>query len=210
MSEKSYIIKRGLWDSRPRKLLLTNEYIEFEDKIVGEGKPIRIEKGQIKEYRFGIVWLKGLKFYIGRQYQIYIRTHDERELKIDFLTFYGINKNELSAKYIDIVKNIFTLYFTDIVKGFLEKYYNGETIEICSVKINKDFVTIQSDGLFKTISNDIPWEKLKTKSYKTYYAVYSSENTADINKSYKFLDDYNTSILRCVLDTIVQSRNADK
>ena len=126
MAETSFLIKRGLWDSRPRKLFLTSEFIEFEDKIVGDDKPIRIEKGQIKEYRFGVVWLKGLKFYIGRKYQIFVRTHDEQELKIDFSTYYGINNDELSTKFADIINNIFTLYFTDIIQDFLEKYHNGE------------------------------------------------------------------------------------
>lgn len=205
-SEKYFVIKRGLWDSRPRNLIFNPEYLEFDEKIVGEDKPTRIYKNQIKEYRFGIVWLRGLKFYIGRQYNIYIKTYDSQVLRINFLTYYGINKEALTTKYIEIVNNVFCFYFTDLVQVVLEKFYGGESIVICDVTINKDFVMIKSNQLFRVVENKIKWENLKTRSYKTYYAIYSSINTEDINKSYKFLDDYNVSILRCVLETIIDGK----
>lgn len=207
MNEKSYVIKRGLWDSKPRKLIFNCNYFEFEDKIVGEDKPTRINKTDIKEFRYGIVWIRGLEFYIGRQYQIHIKTTDNKVLTIDFLTYYGINKKELNKKFYNIVNDLFDFYFEDIVNDYLDRFFNNQTIEICGVEINQTFVKLKFKKLIKTYTKEISWDNLKTRAYQTYYAIYSSENAADINKSYKFLDDYNTYVLQCVLETIIKTDN---
>jgi hypothetical protein len=114
MSEKQFIIKRNFWDSKARRLTLSPDHIEFEDKAVGEDKPVRLLKEQIKEFRYGVVWLRGFYFYVGRQYQIFVRTHEGEELKIDFLTYYGFRKKELNATYTGVLNTMLDLYFGDI------------------------------------------------------------------------------------------------
>lgn len=207
MDEKLYIIKRGLWDSKPRKLLFNSDYLEFEDKIVGEDKPTRINKTDIKEFRYGIVWIRGLKFYIGRQYQIYIKADNGSELKIDFLAYYKINNKELGNKFNDIINDVFEFYFEDLVIDYLQKFNDGETIDVCGVLLSKASVILSYKNLFKSYTKEIRWDDLKTKKYQTYYAIYSSSNAADMNKSYKYLDDYNAFVLQCVLETIIRNMN---
>lgn len=206
VTDRSFIIKRGLWDSRPRRLRLHADYIEFDNKSANDENPTRLLKEDIKEYRFGIVWLQGLKFYIGRQYQVFIRASDGRELQIDFLTYYGIKKEILNAKYWDILDTISSLYFSDILNELFTKFQNGESIVVCGVELNQDAVILEHKGLFRNSRIEIPWEDVKTRLYQTYYAIYSSKNPADINKSYKYLDDYNAWILRTIMENILDEK----
>ena len=204
-----FIIKRGIWDSRPRKLIISDDCITFDDKS-GEGDTLACFKKQdIKDCRYGVVWFHGLKFTIGREYQIYIRNREDQVIKINFSTFYGIKKQEYHKKSLAIINKLWDLYFSDVARKLISDFYEGKTINVCDVDISKSGVTIQSNGLFKTIKNGITWDKLQTRSYVTYFAIYSSENPADINKSYKYLDDWNTMVLYSVLRTIVRENNKE-
>jgi hypothetical protein len=204
-----FIIKRGLWDSRPRKLIFLKDLITFDDKSSDGDTLASIKKEDIKDFRYGIIWLNGFRFIIGREYQIYIRSHTNQIIKLNFSTFYGINKKNLHEKYRGIVDTLWDLYFSDVVRKLLLDFYSGKTINVCDVLISSDSVIIQSKGLFKTVKHDISWNQLQTRAYATYFAIYSSENPADINKSYKYLDDWNTAVLYSVIRTIVRERTKD-
>jgi hypothetical protein len=206
ITSRSFVIKRGLWDSRPRTLHLHSDYIEFDDQSLRDEKPTRLLKEELKDYRFGIVWLHGLKFCIGRQYTILMRTINDRELKISFQTYYGIKKEILNEKYLGIVNTIINLYFADIVDELLKKFTSGESIVICGVELNKEAVILEHKGLFRNSSILIPWDDVKTRIYQTYYAICSSKNPADINKSYNYLEDYNAWTLRIVMEHILTEK----
>jgi hypothetical protein len=51
-----------------------------------------------------------------------------------------------------------------------------------------------------------PFFMLKTRIYQTYYAICSSKNPADINKSYNYLEDYNAWTLRIVMEHILTEK----
>ncbi len=203
-----FFIKRGMWDSRPRKLILSKDCMTFDDKS-GEGDTLAcFKKEEIKDCRYGVVWLHGLYFVIGRDYQIYIRNTEDQVIKINFSTFYGIKKNEYHDKCLEIINALWDLYFGSIAEKLIIDFYEGKIIHVCDVDISETGVTIQSKGLFKTVKKEITWDKLQTRAYVTYFAIYSSENPTDINKSYKYMDDWNVIVLNGVLRTIIREKKA--
>lgn len=203
--EISLTIKRGLWDSLPRQLIISKGYLQFEDKSLRSDGFTRFDKSEIQGYRFGIHWIKGYQFIIGREYQIYIRDHNNEVIKIYFKTFYGYKKKELNQKYNHIINGLWKFYFNDIVLDHLQKFYNGQIINICNVKISQDHVIIQTNGVIKVSEQMIAWDKVGTKDYVTYYAIFSTDNPSDINQCYYYLKDWNVGILYSIMETILKT-----
>jgi len=200
------VVKRGLLDNLPRRLTISPNYFQFEDKTLISSPSIRFEKSQIEGYRFGIRWIKGFKFIIGREYQLFIHNKDGKEIKIHFKTVYGYKKKELHDKFNQILEGVWAFYFADIAGDYLERFRKEEDIEICNVGIKKKNITIQTSGIFKEKQITIPWNKVATRTYITYYAIYSTDNPADINRGYSYLNDWNTFVLYSVIETLLKER----
>mgnify|MGYP006951293358 CR=1 FL=1 len=60
-------IKRGPIDNKSRELVIHPDFIRFEAGN-SSNSYIEIKKLSIKEYRFGVRWISGYKFIIGREY----------------------------------------------------------------------------------------------------------------------------------------------
>lgn len=199
-------VKRGLLDNRPRKLIINSDFIKFEDKDLRSDTFTQFDKDVITDYRFGIKWIKGFEFTIGREYQIFIRNQNRETLKINFKSLYGINKNEHHKLYVEILEALWDFYFGNITNNFLDRFYNDEEFSIANVHFSKDKLIIKVDRLIKEDEIEISWNKLGTKDYHTYFAIYSIENPAKINKSFSYLDDWNTAILYSLVRTILKDK----
>jgi uncharacterized protein (DUF433 family) len=192
-----YIIKPWLFD-KGLNLIITPEFIEYKDT--------RINKADLCECRFGIRWLVGLEFTIGRDHQVFIKSKTEQIIKISFKTFYGINKNELWGKYTTILDKIWNYYFSEITNEYLEKFYSGQTILIAGVKISPDNVVIKSTAGFKEKEVAINWDDLGAKDYETYFALYSKADSANINCGFKYKDIWNAWVLQSFISTVLKQK----
>ncbi len=205
MEETQFLIKWGLLDNKERKLILNPDYIRFDDTY----SYTQFDKESIVEYRYGIKWIDGIYFTIGREYQIFIRNKENHILKINFKSFYGINKKEYHNKYAEIVDTLWQLYFSDISRFYLDKFHNEEDFTINNVIFTKNNLTINVNGIIKEEAKTIPWEKVGTRDYQTYFAIYSIDNPLDINRGYNYHADWNTGLLYSVVRTILNSKQKD-
>lgn len=199
--EEIFVIKRWPFDNVSPQLIIHPEYISYQNT--------RIEKIDIMECRFGIRWLDGLKFTIGRDYQIFIRDKKNQVLKISFKTFYGINKKVLSKKFNDILDKLWDCYFSEIVSDYLNKFGDGEAVNIANVKILSEYVIIKSAAGFIEKEVQIKWEDLGAKNYATYFALYSLSDSRNINRGYNFKDDWNTWVLQSFILTVLKHKGYD-
>ena len=55
----------------------------------------QIDKEEINDIRYGISWIRGIDFTIGRIYCIDIRNRNNKVIKIRLRSLYGINKMNL-------------------------------------------------------------------------------------------------------------------
>ncbi|MDF2550726.1 MAG: hypothetical protein K0R77_1 [Chryseobacterium sp.] len=83
---KEFTIVRGLFDNRKRQLILDKNFIKFESKDRKGDLFTVINKEDITGIRYGIQFINGYSFYIGREYLIYIKTISNQEIKINFCT----------------------------------------------------------------------------------------------------------------------------
>lgn len=205
MSHKEYIIRRGITDNYPRKLILDQNQIKFDSKDSKNDSFITFQKDQIAEYNFGVKWMR-YKFVFGREYVISIRNHDSQIIKINFKTYFGRKKDEYHRLCNEILDSLWELYFEEIATKYIQKHELGEDIKIGEVIVTKDGLSILSTASLKPKNEFIPWEKVRTRSYTTYFAIYSKDDAVNVNRGYSYLNDWNTNVLYGVIKTLLKKK----
>ena len=196
-----YVLKSSIFD-RPRQLVLDPLYLEFDDNNMVSSLPTKFLKEEIEGIRFGIKWIKGLDFYIGRIYCIDIKNKSGQIIKLRLKSIYGIRKKKLADKYVKIVNALFRYYFDALALQHIESFQNNQPIEILGVKIDAEGVT------FDQKIGKISWNFLGTKRYHTYYTLFSE---VDPNKyrAFEYINHWNTSLLQSVVEGILKIRSQE-
>lgn len=207
LEELKLAIRRGPIDNKSRELIIHPKFIRFE--AGNSSNPyIKFDKSSISEYRFGLRWISGYKFTIGREYQIFIKDNTGQVLKIHFKSFYGIRKIDCHNLYSGILGSLWKYYFQDIANNFVEQFWNNIEFTICGVTFFNENLKINKNGILTNDLLEITWDKVRTRDYQTYFVIYSADDPAKENKSFSYMDDWNTDILHSVTRTIVN--NIDK
>jgi len=72
----------------------------------------------------------------------------------------------------------------------------------------KENIELHISGIFNQKKVVIPWEKIRTKAYYSYFSIYSFDNPSEINRGYSYKDDWNTNVLYSVTRTLLkENRN---
>jgi hypothetical protein len=202
----NFTIPSGLFYSVKRQLAIEDDLLQYEQLGLASGFT-RFEKDDITGFRYGIKWIQGYQFTIGREYRVFIRNKENKILKINFLSLYGIKKKEFNQLYAGILDALWNCYFSKVTNALLDKFRSGQDIKIGRVVISGEGITITPPGgFFKEQPKMIPWEKASTRNYHTNFNIYSKEDAAHINKGYSYMDDWNTYILYYVVQTILQEK----
>ncbi|MBW8522671.1 hypothetical protein K0U91_14270 [Chryseobacterium chendengshani] len=183
---KEFIIIRGLFDNRKRQLILNENFIKFENKDHKDDLFTIVNKNDIVGIRYGIHFIKGLEFYIGREYKIFIKTNSGKELKINFKLFYRRKLNEKHELYSSIIDHLWNYYLNDISKKYLDKIGNGIEFTICNIKFLSDRIIFNDKELL--------FKDVEIKNYYHYFIIYS-KNDQYQNKMLYYLQDENAVII---------------
>nr|WP_276900785.1 hypothetical protein [Pedobacter kyonggii] len=90
-----WLIKDRFFDRHPKELSFTPQSILFGNQKLSVPTITDLSKEEPLEYRFGIKWIRGFEFIVGRKYQLLIKNSDGEMIKISFGSYYGINKVHL-------------------------------------------------------------------------------------------------------------------
>ena len=184
-------IKPSIFETE-QVLIVDSEFIQYG--------AANFSKFEIAAIRYGVAPIEGYKFRIGRIYSIDVRSLDGKILKIRLKSLYRIGRKRLGKKYKEIVEVIFVNYFSDICKEYLRLFKEGKEFEILGNKFT-------SSGLFLVRSNQfVPWTDLGSKTYYTYYSLFSKENP-NLYRTFTYLLDWNTAVLYTVSTAIIKSKN---
>ena len=181
---------------RKRRLLIDPGFIEFQDNDVEPEKSSRFEKENIEAFRYGVKWISGYQFTIGRIYCIDIRSRTGEIIKLRLKSLYTVNRQSLGVKYIQIVQALYNNYFDDITRSYLDKHDNGNFFEILQVMFSPNGVS------FNKGVNIIIWGDLGVSAYMTYFALFSKLNPT-VYKAFYYLDDWNAGVLYGVASQIL-------
>ena len=206
LQEIRLTIKRGPLDNRPRQLVINSKFLSFEDNDLSSEPYSQVDLRSIKDFRYGIKPIRGFEFTVGREYQIFIRDQDEYVIKINFKSLYGRRKAECHDLYSQIFNALWRFRFSNITNDLLDKFKKGEEFTISNATFTKDKLTITTTGILKEEIKEINWDKVGTKDYQTYFAIYSIDDPAKINYTYNYLNDWNTGVLYSVVRTILRDK----
>jgi len=208
MQESNFIIQRGLTDNASRELIIDPKYLKFENKDRVNNTFTTFEKDQIEEYRFGVKWMK-YRFTFGREYVIEVKNSNKEIIKINFKTYFGRKKKEYHNLCNQILSALWDNYFAEIVENYIQKHERGEEFNIGEVSFLKEGIIIETNSSIKLKKALIPWEKVRTKTYVTYFAIYAVDKAADTNRGYSYLNDWNTVVVRSVVTSLLKMKNIE-
>ncbi len=208
MKETNFIINRSLTDNAPRELIINKDFLMFEDKDFVNDTFTTFGKDQIAAYRFGVKWMR-FYFVFAREYCIEVKNTQNESIKINFKTYFGRKKNEYHELCNAILTSLWQNYFKDIELNCIQKHEKGEEFAIGEVTFLPEGIIIQTNSSIKLKNALIPWEKVRTQNYATYFAIYAVDNAATTNRGYSYLTDWNTSVLQNVITAILQSKKVE-
>jgi hypothetical protein len=165
-----YSISSG-FPSRRRTLIITDDYVEWENGNIKGNEFTRLNKADIVDFKHGMDWIIWYRFAVGHSFSITFLDKTEKELQIRFNSHFGFNKDNLQ-KYSDIVDDIWKLFHTDVVNGFVNRVCSHEEVTIRGVKLKIEGIELLQSRTF------IPWNKVATKDYETYFAIYHQDNSS--------------------------------
>ncbi|MDH4474707.1 MAG: hypothetical protein QE487_19030 [Fluviicola sp.] len=197
------MFKSNLLFGTSKQLTVSKEFIELTKAGKTDEKSIRFDKADIVAYRFGIKWISGYAFTIGREYHIFVKDKADREMKISLQSLYGFKKAETSKHYSQIIRSMAEYYLKEIVEDYLQQFSEGKPITICGVQLTETDVTIETKNRLINKKIAIPWQNVGIKGYHTYFAIFSDENPTDINRSYYYLEEWNVGILFAVMEPLI-------
>jgi hypothetical protein len=206
MTEKlEFDIKRSPIDRAKRKLVLENDHVQFENRDLLNNSFTKFNKTEIASIRFGINWISYILTF-GREYIIEIKNSEGKVLKINFSLYFGRNIQKAHDQYAQIVNGIWKLYFPEKIENYLSNFREAKDIEIGEVKIDKTGITIAIDNGISRKRTQIDWNDVETRNYRTYFSIYSKSNPSKINRGYSYKEDWNTIVLRDVIETILEEK----
>lgn len=199
METKVFDFKTNYYSANNKLILESHQITLLENnEIISQ-----IKSEDIDAYRFGIAWITGAVFSIGRLYKIDIRSKNNIDtIKIRLRTVYGVRKYILDEKYNQILDALFNIYWNDVIKSFLDKIDIGENITVCNILINKNGVHFDKGRNNHFIS----WEDIDSRIYHDYYSI-SSKKNPHCYITFTFLDDWNAGIIYSVTRGILLQKN---
>ena len=172
--------------ARNRKLIINSEKIEFDNSNLVKSSIVEFSRCEVASVRYGVKFISGYSFNIGRIYCIDIKDLNDRLIKIRLVSLYGIRRASLFRKFNQILRVYFETHHKDIVRCYLEIFESGVQVNILGTAFHQSGVVING--------KEVCWEDLGTKTYATYYALYSKKD-ASIYKSFSYLNDWNTAVV---------------
>ena len=193
---KEYELKSGPLDRR-RKLVLAEDYVEFENKNLKGQEFTKFNKADIVDFKHGMDWIVWYKFTVGRQFSITFKDKKNKELKILFKSYFGFN-GHYNQMYAEIVDDIWKYYHQDIVNKYLDKFYNNEELKIRKLKMNQEGIELPGQ------SSILAWDRIDIKEYYRYFVICDKENP-QIHSRVSH-NEYETEILWSTIKTILKEK----
>ena len=208
MSKQEYYtdIKAWPFSRRSRSLIINHDILKYDSGNFLNNTATVFIKDEVKEFRCGIKWIRGYEFYIGREYQIFIRNKNNEEIAIYFKTLYGYRKKQLHEQYGKIIQALWDFFFWDIVTYYFKEFSKGKEFELSNVHFSKQGLTIELTGVLNLKKKLIPWDKVGTHDYATYFAIFAMDDSVNINRGYSYLKDWNTYVLNNVVREILKHK----
>ena len=183
-------VKSSIFD-RYRELTINSNYVEFDDHDLNTKPPTKFSKDDVQSVRYGVKWIEGYRFTIGRIYCVDIRSRSNRIIRIRLKSVYGIRRKVVHDKYIQIVNALYDNILDDLIKCYLTKFREGIDFELAGISFSQSGLKLNAN------SKIIPWDSIETAAHRTYYTIFPKNDPKNY-KSFEFLNDWDAVIVYSV------------
>jgi len=188
----------ALLNNKTSKILTFKTNCLIIEKPLGFGAADIIAAENITGFRYGVSWINGYAFTIGRQYFIDIQTDQQKTIRIRLGSYYGIRKRLYGSIWSEIIHQLWSNYFVNLYNYYYDLYNIHQTFELCGIKF-------LFGGIGWDAHNILPWNLICISNYYNYFMIYNCNNKKQ-NKSKTFAKDWNAVVLQALLRKIVEER----
>jgi hypothetical protein len=186
---QEYYLKSGLLD-RQRKLVICEDYIEFETGDFRGNEFTRFNWNDIIDFKHGFDRIVWYKFSVGRIYSITFKNKNHQRLRVTFANYFGKNK-DYHKMYSEIINFAWDCFHSRIVAEYLERIGDYKTFSLQGITVSQLGVKLRNEeGL-------IPWAEVEVKNYRTYYALFQ-KGTPEVHSRIS-LDEFESETLWSVV-----------
>lgn len=196
-----YYVKQSFFD-RSRKLTITPEYIEYENKNQLDDLYTRVEKACFDDVKYDGEWIVWYKFPVGYVHKISILYEQRQVLTIRLAGYFGRRK-QYGQLYSDISRWIGNYFLTEKIDQQLEVLQDGGILEFQDVKLTNEGVFFNDSGPLPVIA----WQNVQLEEYYHYFAVID-KNSPDTHKRFRF-SEWKSEVLFYVVKTLVANHRED-
>ena len=196
--QTTFLIRSTLFD-RNRLLTVHSDYLAFDNKDLVSAAPTSIEKANIESFRFGVDWIRGLYFIIGRTYRIEVRDHEGNTIKIRLRSMYGIRKKKLGTKYTKIYAALHNAYFNDLGLHYVRLVNDSLPFTLAGV-------TLTPEGIVDPKIGALSWNSIGLKAYFAYFAIYEKGEPSNYH-AFDYGIEWNAILLYGVLTFILKQKH---
>ena len=198
MSNDSGIVRiPGFFRGKIVKVLtFTSDGLTIE-KPLSFDPVIDIAAERIVAFRYGVNWVRGYKFPIGRQYLVEILDADNHITRINLKSVYGIKRRVYGDIWRDIVNQLWSHYFHDKLTGYFNHYQNGEPFDLAGIEFSSFGIKLDNKCWL--------WDEFALSNYRTYFVVHNKTNLQK-KRSFSFSNDWNALLLQSLLKAIVNDQ----
>lgn len=197
-----YYVKQSLFD-RSRKLTITPEYIEYEDKNQVGNLHTRIAKARFDDVKYAGEWIIWYKLPVGYVHTITILYEQRKVLTIRLAGYFG-RKKPYRQIYSDVSRWIGNYFLMEKINQQLAVLQAGDVLRFQELTVANEGVSFKASGH----SPVIEWENVELKEYYHYFAVID-KNSPDTHQRFRF-DEWRAEVLFNVVKTLVAKHRVEQ
>jgi len=140
MQEIIVELPKLLLDKTSRRFFFNEKGLMIED-CKRPGRVVDIPIHAIQSFRFGVKWIRGLQFIVGRHFFIELKDSDNQVIAIKFSSYYGFRKKAYTEIYQNLINTVWDHYFTYQLNYYVELYNNHEAFSLNHINFTADGIS---------------------------------------------------------------------
>lgn len=169
------------------------------EKPLSFDPPVFIAADDICAFRFGINWISGYAFTIGRQYIIQIQDQNKKVYDIKLGSYYTIRRRLYTQIWSDIFDKLWANYFYRHLNNYYDLYNKKQEFDLVDVRFQPFGISWDDKSLF--------WNEIALSNYKAYFVIHHKMDLKK-TKSCSFKNDWNAFILQQLLKHIIKEQDS--
>lgn len=181
-----------------KKVIFTRDGLTIE-KTRSFEPPVYIEAENILSFRYGVKWISGYQFTIGRQYIVELLDIQQQVTSIKLTSVYRIKRKTYAKIWSDIINQLWDNYFINKLNYYTDLYTKKEEFALCGVHFHPFGISWEDGSMF--------WNEIALSNYKTYFTIHKRDDLKK-TKHYSFKNDWNALLLQLFLKHIIKEQDS--